>query len=118
MKTAMEIEIHGNEAVVQVKTNSGLYPKQFIEDALADAPRGISIVLAGVAPSKQRMIAVSYHYSHKTTLFFVMTAGAGSKKPGHPYIMKYTDRYGNLCTQEVECPELISDFFECSNTIN
>jgi len=65
----MENGIHGNEAVVQVKTNSGLYPKQFIEDALADAPRGICIVLAGVAPRKQKMIAVSYHYSHKTTLF-------------------------------------------------
>ena len=31
MKTATEIGIHGNEAVVQVKTNSGLYPKQFID---------------------------------------------------------------------------------------
>ena len=46
MKTAMEIGICGNEAVVQVKTNSRLYPKQFIEDALA------CIVLAGIAPNK------------------------------------------------------------------
>jgi len=118
MKTAMEIGICGSEAVLQVKTNSRLYPKQFIEDALADAPRVISIVLAGIAPDKQRLIAVSYHYSHKTTLFFVMTAGAGSTKPGCPYIMKYTDGYGNLCTWEVKCPEVISDFFECSNTID
>jgi len=107
MKTAMEIGIHSNDEILQVKTNSRLYPKQFIEDALA-----------GIAPNEQKLIAVSYHYSCKTTLFFVMTVGIGSTKPGHPYIMTYTDGYGNLCTQEVECPEVTTDFFECSNTID
>ena len=64
VKTAMEIGIYGNEAVVEVEANSWLYPKQFIEDALADAPWGISIVLAGIAPNEQRLIAVSYCCSH------------------------------------------------------
>ena len=118
VRTAMEIGVRGNEAVLQVKTNSGLYPKKFIEDALTDAPGGVSIVLAGTAPNEQKLIAIGYRYSRKTTLFFVMTAGAGSTKPGRPYIMKYTDGYGNLCSREVERPAVLSDFFEHSNTID
>ena len=37
---------------------------------------------------------------------------------GNPYIMKYTDDFGNLCTQEVEHPEVLSDFFEMTNTVD
>ena len=32
--------------------------------------------------------------------------------------MKYTNDFGNLCTQEVEHLEVLSDFFEMSNIVN
>jgi hypothetical protein len=39
-----------------------------------------------------------------------MTQHAGSTKAGAPYIMKYTDDFGNLFSREVECPAVISHF--------
>ena len=118
VRTAMEIGARGGEAVLQVKGNKGLYPKDFIEETLKEAPGGVSVVLTGIAPNGVQLVAVGYRYSVKTTLFFVFTGNAGSTKPGDPYMMKYTDSYGNLCSREVERPAAISDFFAESNTID
>jgi hypothetical protein len=118
VQTTMEIGARGGQTILQVKVKKGLYPKYFIDEALKDAHGGLSIVLAGIAPNGVRLIAVGYRYSVKTTLFFVMTENAGSTKPGDPYMMKYTDSYGNLCSQEVEHPAVISEFFRDSNTID
>ena len=118
VRTAMEIGARGGQAVLQVKVNKGLYPKDLIDDALKDAPGGLSFVLTGIAPNGVRLVAIGYRYSVKTTLFFVMTDNAGTTKPGEPYMMKYTDGYGNLCSREVERPAVISDFFKDSNTVD
>jgi hypothetical protein len=32
--------------------------------------------------------------------------------------MKYTDRFGNICTRNAEFPAVISQFFSDSNTID
>jgi hypothetical protein len=47
-----------------------------------------------------------------------MTSNAGSTEPGQPYEMKYTDPFGNVKTQLVNCPALLSEFFLDSNTID
>ncbi len=62
------------------------------------------------------LVALGYRYSRKTTLFFVLMSKAGSTTAGNPYIMKYTDGFGNLCQQEVERSNL--NFFADSNTID
>ena len=103
---------------MQVKTNSGLFPKKFIADTLDGMPGGVKIVLKGTAPNEVPLVAIGYRYSTKTSLFFVTTEDAGNTTPGNPYIMKYTDDYGNLCTREVERLEVLSDFFEMSNAID
>ena len=87
----------GHQAVMQVKTNSGLFPKKFIADMLDGMPGGVKIVLKGTD-----------RYNTKTSLFFVTTEEAGNMMPGNLYIMKYTDDFGNLCTQEVEWPNMLS----------
>jgi len=101
-----------------VKQNSVLYPNSFIEEALAEAPVGIHIVLEGAAPNEVPLVAIGYRYSRKTTLFFVATKNAGSTVEGIPYNMKYTDGYGNVCTRLVERPDIISKFFAASNVID
>jgi hypothetical protein len=98
-KEGMEICAHGGETVLQVKGNKGLYRKDFIEENLKDAPGGVSVVLTGIAPNGIQLIAIGYRYSVKTTLFLVMTENAGSTKPGDPYMIKYTDSYGNICSR-------------------
>jgi hypothetical protein len=115
---AAELSVRGYEAVLQVKTNSGFYPKAYIEEQLKNAPGGVKIVLSGKAPNEQQLIAVGYRYSSKRTLFFVSTAKAGTTLPGVPYEMKFTDGFGNLKSRQVERPQILSEFFQDSNVVD
>ena len=118
VKAAAALGQRGFRAVLQVKNNKGLFPKDYIDKALEDAPGGVHIVLSGTAPNGVQLIALGYRYSTKTTLFFVATADAGSTRPGKEYEMKYTDDHGNVCVRLVERPDIISNFFEDSNSID
>jgi hypothetical protein len=109
--TLRQLAERGFESVLQVKQNHGHYPKKFIEDALKTAPGGVSIVLKSVTSNGHQVIAIGYRYNAKKTLFFLMSAKAGSTKPGRPYEMKYTDGFGNVKTRFVERPAVLSDFF-------
>ena len=44
---AGELAYDGKECILQVKTNSGFFPKKFIMDALQGAPGGVNIILKG-----------------------------------------------------------------------
>jgi len=118
VNTANEVAIRGHEGVFQVKQYHNLFPKDFIEDALKDAPGGVHIVLKGTTRDEVTLVAVGYRYSRKTILHFVMTENSGDTSPGDPYEMKYTDSYGNICTRFVDRPEAISKFFASSNVID
>ena len=60
----------GVKSVLQVKQNSGLYPKQYIDDALKYAPGGMHIVLEGMDPwFDLPIVAVGYRYSANKTIF-------------------------------------------------
>jgi hypothetical protein len=113
---AAALSAKGPRAVLQVKNNSGLFPKSFIMDALENAPGGVHIVLKGTAPNGIDLVAIGYRYSTKTTLCFVATADAGSTTPGKVYEMIYTNDHGNVCECIVECPDIVSKFFLDSNT--
>jgi hypothetical protein len=78
----------------------------------------VHIALEGVTRDEIRLVAVSYQYSRKATLFFLATKNAGTTKNGDPYQMKYTDSIGNVCTRLVDRPDMISKFFASSNTID
>ena len=106
------------DTVYQVKSNHGLYPKQFIEDTLKEAPGGTYIVLEGQHPDRPTLIAIRYRYNSKVTLCFVITKNAGSTRKGKPYEMKFTDSYGNIHVRLVDCPSMISNFFEVSNCVD
>ena len=100
------------------QNHHALYPKEFIEKASKDAPDGIHIILEGTMKDEVPLVALGYRYSRKTTLFFVLTKNAGTSQLGEPYHMKYTDSFGNVCTCFVDHPQVISNFFASSNTID
>jgi len=54
----------------QGKTDSSLFPKAFIEEALKDAPGGMHIILTGTDPRGFPLMAISYRYSSKKTYFY------------------------------------------------
>jgi hypothetical protein len=102
-----------------VKTNHKLFPKQFIDEALQGMPGGVHIVLEGInAYTEEKLYAVGYRYSKKTTLFFVMSPGAGSTRPGKPYEMKYPTEQSNLGIRFVDRPDVVSKYFAASNCID
>jgi hypothetical protein len=77
-RAAASLGKKGYKSFLQVKGNKGLYSKAFIEEAMAGTPGGTKIVLKGQHPNGMDLIAVGYHYSTKTMLYFVMTADAGA----------------------------------------
>jgi len=118
VNTANEIALRGHEGVFQVKQYHALFPKDYIEEALKDAPGGVHIVLKGTTKDEVNLIALGYRYSRKTILHFVLTENSGGTCQGEPYEMKYTDNYGNICTRYVDRPEVVSSFFATSNVID
>lgn len=118
IQTASEVALRGHEGVFQIKQYHSLFPKQYIEDALMEAPGGVHILLEGKTKDEVSLVALGYRYSRKTILFFVLTKSAGSSKPGDPYQMKYTDSFGNICTRNVNRPQVVSNFFASSNVID
>jgi hypothetical protein len=101
-----------------VKQFHTLFLKEYIEEALKDAPGGVHIVLKGTTRDEVNMVAIGYRYSHKMILHFVMTENAGKTGQGDPYEMKNTDSYGNICTHIVDWPDVVSKFFASSNVID
>ena len=117
IKTCANLKAKGFESVLQIKQNSALFPKHYVNDILKDAPGGVFIVLSG-SLNGIPLIATGYRYSRKTILYFVMSERAGTTVLGDPYRMKYTDRYGNLCERLVDRPDFISRYFKDSNKID
>jgi hypothetical protein len=101
-----------------VKQNHLLFPKDFIEKALKDAPGRVHIALEETTKDEVELIALGYRYSRKTILFFILTKNAGATQLGEPYHMKHTNSYGNVCTCNVNQPEVILNYFAHSNTID
>jgi len=85
------VGIRGHEGVFQIKTYHASYPKEFIEEALKDAPGGIFVAFEGTTKDEVQLIALGFRYSRKTILFFVLTKNAGTTTLGELYHMKYMD---------------------------
>jgi hypothetical protein len=60
---------------LQIKGSRGLYPKDFIEEAMAGTPGGMKIVMKGKHPNGLPLTSFGYRYSLKTMLFFYYDGG-------------------------------------------
>ena len=119
VKAAVGLAQEGFEAILQVKQNHGLYPKNVITDILKDAPGGAKVVLSGTHPSGVELVATGYKYNKKSVLYFVSTPNAGSTEDGEdPYEMKFSDENGNIHIREVPRPALVSFFFQHCNAVD
>jgi len=108
--TANEVALMGHDGIFQIKQYHALFPKDYIEEALKQAPGSIHILLDGMIQDEVKVIALGYRYSQKTVLHFVLTEMAGNSKPGIPYQMKYTNSFGNICSRYVDHPQVVSNF--------
>jgi len=118
VKDATDTAEKGMEGIYQVKSNHGLYPKDFIEYSLDGAHGGKHSVMQGTYPDGLETIVVGYHYNSKVTLCFVLTKNAASTREGEPCEMKFTDDHGNVHARLFSRPALISHFFNSSNCVD
>ncbi len=119
VKACLALLNHGVESVFQIKTSHKMYPKKFIEETMEGMPGGVHLVLEGIHQhTEERLIAIGYCYSTRKTLFFVMSPGAGSTRPGEPYEMKYPTEHDNVGIRFVSHPDVVSKYFQQSNIID
>jgi len=118
VKAAAATTEKGMEGIYQVKSNHGLYPKDFIEDLLDKSPGGTHIVIQGTHPDGVELIAVGYRHNSKVTLCFIATKNAGYTREGETYEMKFTDDHENIHVRLISRPALISHFFNSSKCVN
>ncbi|XRB20796.1 hypothetical protein RI054_25g106450 [Pseudoscourfieldia marina] len=117
VKACVALGKQGKHAIMMVKTAHARYPKDFMEEALEDAPGGTQCVCRTVIEGIP-LIAIGYRYNRKTVLCFVATNGAGASTYGKPYVATYTDRFGNVRVRYVDRGVVIARFFSRSNVID
>ena len=100
------------EVAYQIKSNHGLFPKQFIEDSLKDALGDFDVTLEGKHSSRAHLVAIGCQHNLKVTLSFIISKNAGSTRKGSPCKMKFLDSYGNAHSRLVDLLSVISDFFQ------
>jgi len=76
VKAAEATAEKGMEGIYQVKSNHGLYSKDFIEDLLDEGPGVTHIAMQGTHPDGVELIVGRYHYNSKVSLCFVIIKNA------------------------------------------
>ena len=111
---------NAHEVIAAVKTNSGWFPKEEIEKKMEEWPSGSYLVLECTAPETNvQLVAIGYKYNARKALCFIMTKEAAATKPGaKPYIARFPDQFGNVCSRKVPRPEAVSLYFSHNNVID
>ena len=58
----------------------------------------LAVVVVGVHLDGVDLVACGYKYKRNKTLFFLWTKGAGRATWGEPFLSKFNDEHGNVCT--------------------
>ena len=90
-KSASKMSSRNFSGIFEVKSDSELHPKAFIEEQLKNALGGVHIVLKGADPNVVTLIDAAYRYSSRKTLHFMSTLDAESTTPGTCCEMKFCD---------------------------
>jgi len=118
VKTAAALHESRHEWIGIVKTSHSLFPDQDLESTLKTWPGGMNLCMKDTTSKGVNLIDVGYKYNSSKVLCFVATKNAGLMMLGAPYRSHFLDDHDNLILQPVDCPELISAYFQCSNGID
>ena len=100
-----------------IKTAHALYPKDYIHQLMGPMPASSRIVLQADFEG-EALYAVRYKYNRKKVLFFVCTARVADMNDGIPYMQRWADENGNLCTREIPRPGVVSRYFKDSPKVD
>ena len=102
-----------------MKTVHSDIPKKFLEETKRDFSGDTWIVLEKHAKKEDILLVnIGEKYNLNKVLVFISTKWAVSTQPGEPYLAKFSEKYGNVCTREVLWPDIISNYFNKSNVVD
>ena len=117
VKATVEVGKLGHHACFIIKNGHSKSPKAYLEDKMKHFPGGTWITMEATVDGVD-LVSIGYKYNKKKVLTFVMTKGAGSSRPGEPYVAKFPDSFGNVCIRHIARPDVISNFFDASNKVD
>jgi hypothetical protein len=103
----------GINVIDVMKTAHAFHPKDYIQQLLGPLPTGSRIVLRADVEGED-LYAVGYKYNRKKVIFFLCTAGLADLNDEVPFMQRWADDNGNLCTRDVPRPGVISRYFKGS----
>jgi len=111
LQAAMALSKSGREFIGVIKMGHALFPKQYFQDILGPLPSSSRLVLTANVEGVD-LVAIGYKYNRRKVLFFISTSGVANILNGEPYVQRWADDHGNLCTRNVPRPALISRYFK------
>ena len=115
VKTGDTVKEYGHE---QIETSKKLFPKTELEEKLDTWPGGMHLVMEGISPNGNKLLAIAYKYNSRKVLCFLATKNAGATTPGEPYRARFLDNNRNLVSRCVDRPEITSNYFQKSNAVD
>ena len=108
VKAAASLSMAGDHCVMAVKTAHARFPKTYLENKMENFSGGAWIVMEGKTEQERvDLLAIGYKYNKKKVLSFIATKGAGSTLEGKPYVARFPDCFGNVCTRNVARPAIL-----------
>ena len=117
IQAVLAAKMLGDSMICVVKTCHAGTPRAFIEEKMKDWPAGSNLALQATVRGVD-IVCMGYKYSKKKVLTFLFDKGAGSIKPGEPYVAKWKDQYLNTVSKLVPRPDVIAKYFKSSNKID
>ena len=106
VQSAEALALKYDHAIFVVKTGFDRSPRKLLEEETKECPGGTLIVLEGTTSQGVTLLTVSYKYSQRKVITFVMTKGAGSTFAEESYRSRFPDAYGKEYVQNVPRPTI------------
>lgn len=106
--------LSGIAIICSIKGAHAGFPKAALE---GDMPSGLWLTMTCVIEGVS-VVAIAYKYNSKKVLHFCCPVGAGTACAGEPYVAKFTDEHGNVCTRDVLRCDIASRYYHYSPKVD
>jgi hypothetical protein len=117
MQAAVLISKQGSNFIGVIKTSHSLFPKDYLQLVLGPLPAGSRLALKAIVDGED-LFAIGYKYNRKKVLFLVTNSRVADLHDGEPYLQRWADDHGNLCSRAVQRPAVISRYFRDSPKVD
>ncbi len=113
MQAVVLISKQGSKFIGVIKTSHSLFPKDYLQLVLGPLPAGSRLALINIVDGED-IFAIGYKYNRGEVLFFVTNSRVADFHDGEPYLQRWADDHGNLCSRAVHRPAILSRYFKDS----